>query len=595
MRQPPKPSRSARISALVLALTLCACGGPFANAMKRGDEYMQAGMWDQAAAAYTEATRFDPADSHAVVKLSEARRRQSAQRMAQANATAARQDFRGALQLGGQALSLDPNNLEHQRQFNVIVEAAVQFASSAAQRGDSQQALDVANLVLQFAPQHAGAHAIASQVHQRLADDRFARANFYLQKGLRGNAIVELSACLDHVPSYPNARERKRDAYAALRRELVVRIGLLPNPAEDEFKLAELVSTSRIAGALNTAWPIEVIDQPDPATTLVLSGGSIRLSFNRDRQSVSRPCDYVCGVDHQPNPEHARAERTVADAERRVAAEEEDAARLENDVSRHQRGVDEAERDVTRAESDLDRARKDLASCRHRHDQGKGACRSEHDRVDAEQRDLEQMRHRLESPRQRLIQSREQWGHARERVHGASRARNDALERMRSTPRTIEVDRTCSSTYPAERHIQAGRLTLDLTLDDAASGRPFVSLRSRQFDVERVWETYRAQPGRCPSAGQGPPAVLPSDQDLRRDLEGKLLADVAGHVQAYVTQRLSALRAQAAGAEADGRIDDAIEGYVRYLMGGGLPSDDAVRRHIDELLMRARGVDGLQP
>ena len=572
-----------------MALLSGGCGGAFAHAMKRGDQYSRAEMWDSAAEAYEEASRLDPRDPRAAVMLRHARQKQAVLRMEQARVMASRQDFVQALHLAREAVAFAPDHLPHQRELNDIVETAAQHASSAASQGNPQRALELASLVLEVAPHHAAAHAIASQVRQTLAQQRFDRAQAFFQQGLTGNAIVELAACLDFVPSFPHARERFVEAFRALRREVTLRVALLPSDQPQQPRFSDVVSTNRLTAALDPAIALELSEQPDPASSLLVSGSEVHVSFHRNRTADQLSCDYVCGIDHHPNPDHDQAERLLADAERRVADLERDGSRIESDVHRHQREVDEAESRVTREESDLDRARRELEVCRQRREHDKGHCSSERNRQESHQRRLEEARRTLESGRRRLMQAREEWTSLRDRVHSAGQDRSRTLERMRSTPRMVAVDRVCSHSYTADRHTLAGRLSAKLLVQEP-SGRIVVQ-EPRELEAVRSWQTHAAQPGRCPSAAKGPPSPMPSDQDLRQEMESKLVGQVGKHITDYARERHAVIRAEALRAEAEGRIDAAIEGWVRLAIAGTMDRD--TRSHFDDLLRRARGVDGM--
>ncbi len=566
------------------------CGGAFAHAMKRGDQYSRAEMWDSAAEAYEEATRLDPSDPRAAVMLRHARHKQAAHRMAQARVMASRQDFVQALRLAREAVAFAPDHLPHQQELNAIVEMAVQHASSAAAQGNPQRALELASLVLDVAPHHAAAQAIASQVRQTLAQQRFDRAQAFFQQGLAGNAIVELAACLDFVPSFRDARERLTEAVTAVRREVTLRVALLPSEQPQQPRFSDVVSANRLKAALDPAIAFELSEQPDPASSLLVSGSELQISFHRDRRTDQLSCDYICGVDHHPNPDHDHAERLLADAERQVAALERDGSRIESDVHRVQRDVDEAELRVTREESELDRARRDLEVCRQKYEHGKGHCSSERSKLESHRRRLEGARRTLESERRHLMQARGEWTSVRDRIHSAEQDRSRALDRMRSTPRTVAVDRTCSHGYSSEQHTLAGRLSVKLSVQEP-SGRIVVQ-EPHLLEAARSWQTHAAQPGRCPSAAKGPPSPLPSDQDLRQELESKLVAQVGKHITDYARERHAVIRAEALRAEAEGRIDHAMEGWVRLTIAG--PMDRDARSHFDDLLRRTRGIDGIR-
>jgi hypothetical protein len=75
-------------------------------------------------------------------------------------------------------------------------------------------------------------------------------------------------------------------------------------------------------------------------------------------------------------------------------------------------------------------------------------------------------------------------------------------------------------------------------------------------------------------------------------LESKLVAQVGKHITDYARERHAVIRAEALRAEAEGRIDHAIEGWVRLTIAG--PMDRATRSHFDDLLRRVRGIDGIR-
>lgn len=210
--------------------------------------------------------------------------------------------------------------------------------------------------------------------------------------------------------------------------------------------------------------------------------------------------------------------------------------------------------------------------------------------MESHQRRLEGARQTLESERRRLMQVRDEWTSVRDRIHSAGQDRARALDRMRSTPRTIAVDRTCSHSYSAEQHTLAGRLAVNLSVHEP-SGRVVVQ-GPRVLEASRSWQTHAAQPGRCPSAAKGPPNPLPSDQDLRQELESELIAQVNKHITDYARERHAVVRADALRAEAEGRLDHAIEAWIRLSVAG--PMDGDTRSHFEALLRRARGVDGIR-
>ena len=88
--------------------------------------------------------------------------------------------------------------------------------------------------------------------------------------------------------------------------------------------------------------------------------------------------------------------------------------------------------------------------------------------------------------------------------------------------------------------------------------------------------------------------MLPTDQQLQRSLEEALVAQVTGQVRDFALRRVETIRSEAMSAEAAGHVDDAIEGYVRFMIAGGLHVQPQAADPIDALLRRTRGIEGVR-
>src|SRR5512132_260874 len=100
---------------LWLAVMLAACGGPFRDAVKRGDQYEKAGMWDKAAVEYQAALKIKPGDTDVTIKLRQVALKQSGERLARGKALMARGEIEAGLAVIQQAAKLAPDNTDAQR------------------------------------------------------------------------------------------------------------------------------------------------------------------------------------------------------------------------------------------------------------------------------------------------------------------------------------------------------------------------------------------------------------------------------------------------------------------------------------------------
>src|SRR5215470_3005918 len=97
------------------AVVLIACGGAFADAMKRGDQYVQAGMWDKAAAEYQTAQRLEPDNPDVAIKLRQVAQKRSGERLTRAKSLIARGEIEAGLGVIQEAVRLDPGSTEAQQ------------------------------------------------------------------------------------------------------------------------------------------------------------------------------------------------------------------------------------------------------------------------------------------------------------------------------------------------------------------------------------------------------------------------------------------------------------------------------------------------
>ena len=552
---------------------------------------MEAGMWDRAAESYERAVQLDGASSEARIKLQRARARQARDRVGRAGVLVRRGAFEPALALCYEAVSLDPTSAKVQAAFNDVIEASVAEAYRLVAGGAFEPALAMSTTVLRFAPGHPGALEIDGRVRQTIASRHDARADAFLSAGRRGNALVELTLAQEVLPN-PSREARRSSALQGLRDDVRFFVALVP--AGSGSDILSVLRRDALTRSIDPRPAIEVTPSAPEGVALGvrIDGSEPVFAFSASKSVAQRSCDYVCGTDTRPNPEHDVAERAVADTERALAGREEDVARAEREVDRHQRDVDEAERELSRLEARADRERERLERCLSAGSAARPpSCNSEKSSSDSAQRDVARARDHLSSPRDRLSSARRGLSSAREQRNRDRQRRDEALASMRNTPRTIEVDRICQSSFPAELHQLVGTVRFELRV--VPMGRQRAASPSRE-GIERVvreqWETWDAVPRRCPRDAKGPPVPAPSESVMRGRLVDEVTSEVRRRVMTAFERTCRGWFDEGVAAESEGRADDAVESYVRVLVAGGGTGEAQAIQHIDRYLKRERGL-----
>ncbi|MBW2523771.1 MAG: tetratricopeptide repeat protein [Deltaproteobacteria bacterium] len=585
-----------RNALLILLVVLAAgCGGAFAEAIAQGDKYAEAGMWDEAAAAYEQAVKLDPSDADAQVKLKHARQQQALERLRRAEELEKRGEIVPALALVQEAVSLDKANTQAQRALNRITEAVLDRAEELMRGGQERQAFELTTLVLRGSPHHPRARRLDDQVRSLLAKKSFDAAKAFLEAGKRGNALVEFAACLHYRPDYPDAKLHFGQVKIQLEEELRYHVHLASFTGQGKNgSLSRALKPELIAQALDERLLLKVatVAPADGARGVDVRGTFEGYDYVHSQKRISKSCDYVCGEDTRPNPERPRLEQEVGDRERTMSQAEEELGRIQKDMMRYEQDLMRIQKDVDRKMQDVERARTDLDRCRGSADPANtSACSSERSRMESAQRSLESERRRLDTPRSNLESSRNRFSSAQDRRDSARRDRDSKLQELRNTPELITVPRYCPFNYQVELHQVGAEVTMKLSMAQLSDQRTILSDQPFRYETGHRDQTFPAHPGRCPEVAQGDALDLPSEQQMRQALVSQVIKDLRKKVMAsYDSYRQEFLTA-AQRHESAGLGEEAVEAYVRYVLTG--PHVLKQKKQIAEFFSRAKGLSQL--
>jgi tetratricopeptide (TPR) repeat protein len=583
------------LSAL-LVIALCGCSGAYGQAIARGDDYAKAGLWDKAAKEYESAVKLDPNEPDAVIKLKEVRRKQSAERLAKGRSLLQRGEIEKALAVLQEAARLDPESVEAQQALADANSQALRKAETLLDQGNAKKAFDITSLILKDSPNDPRARALDGKVRDVLAEEGYTRAEAFLKNKKPGNALMELAACVSYRPGYRDAKLRIGEIKLALEQELTFYVILDRFADETSAKdIAQTLNVDLLSQSFDQKLPLRVVpalqSAKKDARGIRLSGKFDGYNFSHDKDKQGRSCDYVCGSDTKPNPDYDNAERDVASAEKRLADIENQMADKQKDVDRYQKDVDSIQKDVDRAEVDVDKARADLDKCtaNRKPTDSSSACSSEDSRLRSAQSSLDSVRSRIQSPKSNLSSARERLMDAQKEREDVRRRKDDQLQRMRSTPRTIEVNRYCAHNYSVDVHTVSARLTVQLTAEHLEDKSRLLDNEPFEYKESKKDISFPAQQGRCAEVAAGDALQIPSEKEIKVALVTQAIGGVREKVMASYERYRQRFLADARREEASGLADEAVEAYVRYLLTAPKGLNPKDERQIGDFLQKTRG------
>jgi tetratricopeptide (TPR) repeat protein len=584
------------VLALWLAAALAACGGPFKDAVKRGDQYSEAGMWDKAEAEYQAALKLEPGDTDVQIKLKKVREKKSGEHLARGKALLARGEIEAGLAVIQQAAQLAPDNTEAQRALTDANAQALNKAEELLSTPDSRKAFDLTQLVLAGSPNDPRAKSVDESVRDTLAEQSYAAAEQFRDKGKKGNALMEYAACVTYRPGFRDAKAQIGEVKLALQNELMYYVVLDKVGAEaaGEKAIAALMKPELVGQAFDDRIPLRVVAAPPgkEARGVRVTGALSAYRFGPPKSATrNEGCEYIKGYDIVPNPRRADAERQLASAEQRLTSAERDVDQQQKEIDRYQEQVDREQQELAREESDLDKARENYDRCMSKSSSSSSSstpCWSEKSSMESAQRDVESERRDVSNRSNDLRYARERMSSASDRRNSARRDVEDYRARMRQEPETIKEPHRERENFTVETRSIDAAVTLKLRAETLGDKQTLLNDEMfPQVIKPIVDEGWKARPATCPESGKN--IQLPNEQALRGELLKMTIATVREKVQSMYGSYRTKFLADARRLETGGVPEDAVESYVRYLLTGLRNIDPKDGKQIGEFLRKTRG------
>ncbi|HEV7554047.1 MAG TPA: hypothetical protein VGO00_01265, partial [Kofleriaceae bacterium] len=369
-----------------------ACGSAFKDAVKRGDQFAQASMWDKAAVEYQAALKLEPDNTDVQIKLRSVAQKQSGERLVRGKSLLARGEIEAGLSVIQEAAKLDPQSTEAQRALDDANQQALKMAEGLLGTPDSKKAFDLTQLVLAGSPRDPRAKNLDEKVRDALAEESYGHAEKFLEDGKRGNALIEYAACTVYRPGFRDVKAQIGEVKLALQKELTFYVVLdrFAAASSGEQDLATRMKPDLVGQAFDDRLPLRIVTAlpVKEGHGVHIAGALSAYRFGPPRiSSRNDSCDYIKGYDTVPNPARAEAERQVSAAEQRMASEEREVDSNQRDADRYQREMDEQQKEQMRYETDADRARSDYDRCMSSSSGSTSSspCSSEKSRLDSAQ------------------------------------------------------------------------------------------------------------------------------------------------------------------------------------------------------------------
>ncbi len=580
---------------VALLLMLAACGGPFRDAVKRGDQFANAGMWDKAAVEYQAALKIEPGDTDTQIKLRKMKEKQSGEHLARGKALMARGEIEAGLAVIQNAAKLDPNNTDAQRTLDEANQTALKKAESLLTTPQSHEAFVLTQLVLKGSPNDPRAKALDEQVRDALAEQSYGRAEKFQEDGKKGNALIELAACVTYRPGFRDAKAMIGDVKLQLQNELTffVLLDKFASGGGGEQAIAGQLKPELVAQAFDERIPLRVVGTlPSKTARGVRVGGALSAYRFGPAKAATRneQCTYIKGYDTVPNPRRADAERQVASAEQRLASAQRDADNEQKEVDRYTKDADGHQRDLSKAQSDYDRARSNYDRCMSSSSSSSSSspCSSEKSSMESEQRDVDNIRSRYDSAQRYVSSARDRLNSANERRNSARQDVETQSRRMRDEPATIQEPHHERENYQVEIRSIDATVTLKLRADTLQNKTTLLNDELFPQNIQPIQdEGWLARPATCPARGKR--LALPNEAALRGELVKMTIATLREKVQTMYESYRTKFLADARRLEASGVPEDAVESYVRYLLTGIKNIDPKDSKQMGEFLRKTRG------
>ena len=309
-------SIKSRLSILLiihLALTI-GCSGA-GSQIERGDELRKAGLLGEALDAYKKAYRIDPDDEQLNVKIDAVETQLSQQSDSDGLMLLKSGDTLGAVHAFKQALEIKP---EHEPYIKHLKKAALVHIAKGEKKLNEKKfkkAEAVFKEILKELPHLKRARQGIKDARLGMADGLLKKAVELQDRGLQGNALLELVSIRKLAGAYGDSADRELRARKELEEAAAFGIAIKPS----KVKRKRLKQTAKLLQKLQNIRSPEcnlVVGAGQPKATLKV--GVRNIDFKNSRTMTSGEQKYQSGTRPVDNPEFLKLAKRIKDLRARV-------------------------------------------------------------------------------------------------------------------------------------------------------------------------------------------------------------------------------------------------------------------------------------
>jgi tetratricopeptide (TPR) repeat protein len=303
-------SRLLPIAGVFAALFLVGCSTVSAH-LKRGDELMQADLYEEALGEYRKAAAADPENAEAKMRIEKVRRELSSGANEEGLSLLQMKDYAGAIESFKKAIEYDPSQTSYKKNLNQAVGQIMLMGNKAREKKDFAGAISLYQKLQKALPGDKQAEQGLEETKIEWAKKLFAAAGEDMDRKLFGNALVSLVRIHKLVGIYRDSAALEAEARGEI--QSASRFGIAVLPGKTKRNLRE-----RTAGLVQELRRVKVnncptVDLPatgKPELTLRVSIGGV--TFDETRHATTAEQKYRSGTRMVDNPKFIEMKKKIA-------------------------------------------------------------------------------------------------------------------------------------------------------------------------------------------------------------------------------------------------------------------------------------------
>jgi len=303
-------SRLLLIAGVVAALFLAGCSAVSTH-LKRGDELMQADLFEEALAEYRKAAAADPENPEAKTRIEKVRRELSSGSNEEGLSLMQMKDFVGAIAAFKKAIGYDSSQNSYKKNLHKAIGQVMQLGNKAREKKDFAGAISFYQKLQKVLPGDKQAEQGLEETKIEWAKKLFASAGEDMDRKLFGNALISLVRIHKLVGIYRDSAALEAEARGEI--QTASRFGIAVVPGKTKRK--QRARTADMVQALQNAKVDKCPTVDIPATgkpELRLWVSVEDLSFDEARRVTTAEQKYRSGTRMVDNPKFIEMKKKIA-------------------------------------------------------------------------------------------------------------------------------------------------------------------------------------------------------------------------------------------------------------------------------------------